>query len=235
MLRKLCKINLGSNCRGFKILSGNIILQQSSNQQNAETDYQSVKQSLMEKALESVPQQGWSQTSLQEAARQLGYSPAIAGGIEDAELVWHFMSGCNEKLRNKFESLLQELGNSSVKEKVKRGLIERLMMNGPYINTLPQAYSIVCAPHRLQKTMQIQHQMIDDIWHFAGDKSTDLRWYGKRMTLAGIYAATELYMLTDFSPDFEDTKKALDRRLEEIQELASMFRGRQEAQPNESK
>ena len=34
------------------------------------------------------------------------------------------------------------------------------------------------------------------VWHSAGDTSTDLGWYTKRAALAGIYSATELYMIT---------------------------------------
>lgn len=41
---------------------------------------------------------------------------------------------------------------------------------------------------------------MDDIWHGAGDLSTDMDWYAKRAFLGAIYTATELYMLTDFTP-----------------------------------
>lgn len=39
--------------------------------------------------------------------------------------------------------------------------------------------------------------LIDEIWHAAGDDSTDVDWYVKRTILGGIYSTTELYMLTD--------------------------------------
>lgn len=42
--------------------------------------------------------------------------------------------------------------------------------------------------------------LIDEIWHAAGDDSTDTDWYVKRTVLGGIYTATELYMLSDASP-----------------------------------
>lgn len=41
--------------------------------------------------------------------------------------------------------------------------------------------------------------LIDEIWHAAGDKATDIDWYLKRTILGGIYSTTELYMLTDNS------------------------------------
>ena len=42
--------------------------------------------------------------------------------------------------------------------------------------------------------------LIDEIWHAAGDDSTDFDWYVKRTVLGGIYSTTEVYMLTDNSP-----------------------------------
>lgn len=36
---------------------------------------------------------------------------------------------------------------------------------------------------------------------------------------AGVYTATELYMLTDYSPGYADTWQALDRRLQDVRRL----------------
>jgi ubiquinone biosynthesis protein COQ9 len=59
--------------------------------------------------------------------------------------------------------------------------------------------------------------------HNAGDKSTDMSWYSKRATLAAVYTATELFMLTDVSPDFEDTWAFLDRRLSDAAEAGKLL------------
>ena len=62
-------------------------------------------------------------------------------------------------------------------------------------------------------------ELVDDIWYAAGDKSTDYNWYTKRALLAAVYSATELYMLTDYSPGYADTWEALDRRLQDVARL----------------
>lgn len=41
---------------------------------------------------------------------------------------------------------------------------------------------------------------MDEIWHAAGDNTSDIDWYAKRTVLGGIYSTTEIYMLTDGSP-----------------------------------
>lgn len=45
-------------------------------------------------------------------------------------------------------------------------------------------------------SLQQDATMALQVWHSAGDSSSDLTWYTKRAALAAIYSATELYMLT---------------------------------------
>ena len=42
------------------------------------------------------------------------------------------------------------------------------------------------------------------------------------MLLSGVYSATELYMLTDYSPGLADTWQALDRRVQDVMRLGQM-------------
>lgn len=64
-------------------------------------------------------------------------------------------------------------------------------------------------------------ELVDEIWHACGDTATDYNWYTKRGLLAGVYSATELFMITDYSPGYADTWKALDRRLEDVKRIGS--------------
>lgn len=104
----------------------------------------------------------------------------------------------------------------------------RLEMQAPYIAKWPRALSIqVCflfplvrylcfldlqynlwvliyklqaQPANIPTSFKQRAMLIDEIWHAAGDDSTDIDWYVKRTVLGGIYSTTELYMLTDASP-----------------------------------
>lgn len=42
------------------------------------------------------------------------------------------------------------------------------------------------------------------------------------MLLSGVYSATELYMLTDYSPGLADTWQALDRRVQDVMRLGQL-------------
>ncbi len=63
--------------------------------------------------------------------------------------------------------------------------------------------------------------LADEIWYLSGDTSVDTSWYTKRASLSAIYSATELYMTTDKSPQFIETREFLDRRFSDAQVLGS--------------
>lgn len=46
-------------------------------------------------------------------------------------------------------------------------------------------------------------------------------WYVRRIALAGIYKVTELYMLQDKSPDYEETWKFLKKQLDDASAVYS--------------
>lgn len=47
-----------------------------------------------------------------------------------------------------------------------------------------------------------------------------MNWYTKRAALTGIYNTTELVMLQDSSPDFQDTWNFLDNRIQDVVNMA---------------
>jgi rpsU-divergently transcribed protein len=61
-------------------------------------------------------------------------------------------------------------------------------------------FSLQAHPMNAATALTQRAVLIDDIWHAAGDRSTDMDWYAKRAVLGGVYTATELYLLTDYSP-----------------------------------
>ena len=43
--------------------------------------------------------------------------------------------------------------------------------------------------------------------------------YAKRVAVATLYKSSELYMLTDYSSDLEDTKDFVERRVKDLKRL----------------
>jgi len=67
-------------------------------------------------------------------------------------------------------------------------------------------------------------RLADEIWFLAGDTSVDTSWYTKRATLATLYSSTEVFMTTDTSPEYLETERFLDRRLEETRKMGGVMR-----------
>lgn len=79
-------------------------------------------------------------------------------------------------------------------------------------------------PSHLPISLRELHALSDEIWHLAGDVSVDSSWYTKRASLSTVYAATDLFMTTDKSSDFAETREFLDRRLKDVQVVGSTAR-----------
>ncbi|XP_077425639.1 ubiquinone biosynthesis protein COQ9, mitochondrial [Vanacampus margaritifer] len=179
-------------------------------------------------ALEFVPQHGWTMEAIAAGVETLDLSSASTGMFDNGagDLVLHFIAQCNSQLR---ETLAEQhkqvqLGQAEPKKTADflRDAVEtRLRMHIPYIETWPQAMSILLLPHNIPNSLTHLATLVDDIWYYAGDRSTDMNWYSKRAALTGIYNTTELVMLQDSSPDFQDTWNFLDNRIQDVVTMAS--------------
>lgn len=179
-----------------------------------------LQQRILSAAVAFVPQYGWSSEAIAEGAKALDLSVAAAGMFENggSELVLHFVSDCNARLVQLLEEehKLVQLNNAEKKPKadfIRDALEARLRMLIPYIGQWPQALGILLLPQNIPTSLKLLTTMVDDIWHYAGDQSTDVSWYTRRAVLAGIYNTTELVMMQDNSPDFEDTWNFLQNRI----------------------
>ncbi|XP_067158852.1 ubiquinone biosynthesis protein COQ9, mitochondrial [Apteryx mantelli] len=194
-------------------------------------DYESEEQlqhRILTAALEFVPEHGWTAEAIAEGAKTLGLSVAAAGMFhsDGSELILHFVSQCNTKLAELLEQeqKLVQLGETEKKatdQFLRDALEARLRMLIPYIEKWPQALSILLLPHNIPSGFNLLTSMIDDIWHYAGDQSTDFNWYTRRAVLTGIYNTTELVMMQDSSPDFEETWRFLENRVADAMNMGN--------------
>jgi len=127
-----------------------------------------------------------------------------------------------EALKNRCADVLKveegkkELG---VGQKVKALTWERLMGNKEVIGRWQEALALMALPSNIPPSLSELHALSDEIWYLSGDVSVDTSWYTKRASLSTIYAATELFMTTDKSTDYKDTREFLDRRFKDVQIL----------------
>lgn len=162
--------------------------------------------------------------ALAAGATDIGY-PSVAHGMFPRgaiELVEYFMDQCQDKLHETLLANTELLQIMPVTDRLKFGVRTRLQLLEPVLATWPQAMALGALPANAPTTMQKLAKISDEIWYFAGDQSTDASWYTKRAILTGIYASTELHLLSDQSPGSEATWAFLDRRVEETIALGEM-------------
>ncbi|XP_072925687.1 ubiquinone biosynthesis protein COQ9, mitochondrial isoform X1 [Hemitrygon akajei] len=186
-----------------------------------------LRQQLFSAALKFVPKYGWSVEAIAEGAKVLELSPAVIGMFRHGpgDLVLHFVTQCNKQLSQVLakQHKLVELGQEESKKTdvfIMDAVEARLRMVIPYIDSWPQAMSLLLMPENVADSLRILTEMVDEIWFYAGDKSTDSNWYTKRAVLAGIYNTTELVLVQDSSPDYENTWTFLQHRVNDVVSIA---------------
>ncbi|KAG9413682.1 Ubiquinone biosynthesis protein coq9, mitochondrial [Aphanomyces cochlioides] len=182
---------------------------------------QDPSQVILTHGLRHVNTSGWTLESLGNGARDAGF-PSVAHGMfprGPIELVEYFMDDVQRQVQDKLAAETEDL---PVTDRLKRGIKFRLEILAPYLSMWPQAMALGALPQNAPTTVKKLAEMIDDIWVYAGDRSTDMSWYTKRAVLTGVYTSTELFMLTDQSPNHEETWRFLDRRIEEAIALGEL-------------
>jgi len=186
---------------------------------------------ILNASLPFVHAHGWSAESLANGAESLGYSGMAHGMFPEGgvALVNHFYSTCNEdlkeilkdKVKAREENPEMKIGTTAF---IRDAVEIRLRMNIEYLDTWPTALALHANPTNAPKALNNVGTLLDHIWYYAGDRSTDFNWYTKRGLLGMVYKSTELCLIQDKTEDFKDTWEFLDRRLGDIHDAANIFR-----------
>ncbi|URE24154.1 hypothetical protein MUK42_15808 [Musa troglodytarum] len=166
--------------------------------------YEEEQARVLRAALPHVVRMGWSESAMIAGARDVGVSPAIVGSIprKEAALVEFFMDDCLQKLIDKVESG-DELKDLILSNRLGKLIRIRLKMQAPYISKWPQALSIQAQPANLPTSFKQRAELVDEIWHAAGDSGSDIDWYVKRTVLG----------------EFQDAWRFLDRCIKDAFDL----------------
>lgn len=187
-------------------------------------------------ALPHIPFEGWSRRALREAAKDLGIDPsmverAFAGGPVAA--VDHFCALADRRLVE--EAARLDCAGMRHSERISWLVRRRLEGWVEHREALRRAVTLLALPGNGAVALRATWRTVDTIWHAAGDKSVDVSYYTKRLSLAAVYGSTLLYWLEDGSEGFADSWDFLDRRVSELARLPKIraqIRRRLDAFPN---
>ncbi|XP_049819756.1 ubiquinone biosynthesis protein COQ9, mitochondrial isoform X1 [Aethina tumida] len=219
------RINFRSSCNLRSTIR--LISNQSANPEPNDSYEDDVKEKILCASLKFVPELGWTKEALSAGAQTVGY-PGVAHGIFQSgggDLVHYFQLSSNKKLVDILKKFQGEHANDPIPpaQFVERACKERLQMIVPYLQKWPQAIAIMSLPPNVPNALAALLTMVDDICYYAGDRSVDFNWYLRRIGIAGVYKATELYLIQDKSKDHEETWKFLNRRLIEAVQLHDLI------------
>eukprot|EP00752_Nemacystus_decipiens_P018303 g16419.t1 len=193
---------------------------------------------ILDAALDHVETHGFSATALAAGAKDCGFHSVTAGMFPkgEADLVHHLMAKALQEVKKLSEehSTKAEGGDGEESspgsesdfpptetERLRDGIKTALSCLAPYKKHWPHAMSIGLLPQNAGSTATAVAVLADELAFLSGDRSTDLTWYSKRGVIAGMYASTELFMLTDESEGLTETWAFLDRLLTDYEILAS--------------
>lgn len=169
---------------------------------------------LIDAALDHVIFDGMSDKAIAAGARDIGMSESLAhvhlprGG---ADLAAAYHRRGDAALR---EWLAASPLQGRIRDRITDAIMHRLTLSD---REMARAGAVVMAmPQNAALGARLVWESADAVWDGLGDTSEDVNWYSKRATLSTVFGATVLYWLGDDSPELEDTRAFLERRIEGV-------------------
>ena len=160
---------------------------------------------------------GWTQSAIDAAARQLGLDPVqarLAMPKTKAGMIDVYIQEVDRALGAQFTS--ERLAGMKIREKIRALVWRRFEIMGPAREAVRRALAILAMPPNVPLGLRIGWRSADLMWRIAGDTSADFNHYTKRMTLGAVYASTLFMWLDDQSEGWSDTAAFLDRRIDDV-------------------
>lgn len=160
---------------------------------------------------------GWSEKALDAAAQSLGIPPerarlAFAGGA--GQMVDAWFANIDRHMADQLPP--ETLAGMRIRDRITALVLARLAAMAPHREALRRALAVLAMPHHIAMATALGWRAADAMWRLAGDSSTGVAHYTKRMTLIGVYGSTLLVFIDDQSEDYADTRAFLDRRIDDV-------------------
>jgi len=177
------------------------------------------KISILNEAMNFVPEHGFTKVSLIKGAKQCGF-PSIAGGMFERgsyDLIEHFMEQANEALKEQFQQT-ENLSDLSMEQKISKAIEIRLKMVQRFVPFWPDAMAEGLEISNLPRTVENLNRLAKTIAQLAEVDGND----SIRLNLIqAIYVSSELFMVNDGSQDNDETWEFVRRRCDDLKLLGS--------------
>jgi len=190
---------------------------QDTNNKSNDDPMQEIKNKLLKSALEQVPVYGWTNDAIVAAAQeQTPASLSIAGMITPNDLIHYCMNQYNQQLQQELQTQqpVWKEQNTPMVDRIVFGMQRRLEYLDDLIQSQQwhQGMAMGVRPDNALTTRQQLQELIDILVN--GVELYDVG-HVQRLALGAVYVATELHLLTDTSPNYQDTWDFLQQRVQE--------------------
>jgi ubiquinone biosynthesis protein COQ9 len=181
--------------------------------------YLSIKEQLLDAALDHVPFDGWSDATFQAAVRDAGVDSTMAAAVCPRGAVYlaiaYHQRGDALMLARLADADLSEM---RFRDRIAAAVRFRLEVVEDK-EAVRRGTTLFALPTHAGDGAKLIWGTVDAIWTTLGDTSEDVNWYTKRATLGTVYSATVLYWLGDTEPDYAPTWAFLDRRIDNVMQI----------------
>ncbi len=179
-----------------------------------------MRETIVMHALRLVPFEGWTELTLEKAAREAGLEESeiktiFPGGVVEA--VDFFVRDADRKMVEGIKDM--DLDAMKIRERIARSVWLMLEQNIQQREAIRRTLAFYALPHHSLHAIKSLYATVDSIWNAIGDTSTDYNFYTKRMLLAGVYSSTLLVWLDDDSCGQEASRAFLYRRIEDVMQI----------------
>ena len=180
---------------------------------------------MIDKALEHVPFDGWSDQMSKKVCLELKISEyefrqVFPRGGVDMALAFHRRD--DERFVQEF--MISEFNQTGlrVRDRIESAIINRLSIAVDNKESVRRSMSLFSTPLYFSEGTRALWATSDQIWVSIGDTSDDLNWYTKRLTLSSIYSAILIFWIEDESQNFCETRAFIKRRISDVMTIEKL-------------
>lgn len=179
-----------------------------------------LRPAILDAVLDHVPFDGWTETAVTAAARDLDIDRALIKLAYPGGLVEMIDAFSRRADRMAVDALAARgLDTLKVRDRVALAVRTRIEVAAAHREAARRAVSLLALPANAAQGAAMTWRTADVLWRAVGDTSTDANYYSKRAILSGVFSATVLYWLNDESEGSSDTWAFLDRRIGDVMKI----------------
>ncbi|KAA8906499.1 COQ9-domain-containing protein [Sphaerosporella brunnea] len=191
--------------------------------------YTPLESTLLSTALQHVPAHGFTTTSLHLALRAHNYPTLTSSAFFPRGAFSLILFHLHQQRSTLKDRIVFPSSSASTSSSDKlRSLIKTRLQGNVETGVAERwgdALAVMSLAENIPESLRELARLADELVYLSGDTAVDTTWYAQRAGVAGVYAATELFMTTDKSSDYEATWEFLDRRVDDMEKLGSVTEG----------